>query len=135
MILELGMILGLRRREQIICCLHILLKSSPSDEMCICPASRGMILACIRGASLYFTLGYVAGDLCFQSFDEDHGIDCTRLTSDGGAPIGSSWTRAASTPHSPGRDQTISVRSGARYLLLVEKEGVFRRLCQEQLHR
>jgi hypothetical protein len=76
--------------------------------------------------------------LCFKGIDEEHWMDCDRLTSDGGVPIGPSWTRAATAPlpagHAPS-PHLVSTRSGARFLLLVEKEGVFRRLCQEQLHK
>ena len=71
-------------------------------------------------------------------------IDCAQHTQEGGVAIGSIWTRSAGgltgpPPASPpmvgGGRVEVRLTGCAKYLLIIEKEGVFRNLCVNEFHK
>lgn len=98
----------------------------------VCPAAPEGFLVVMDSL-----IGYVAGNLCYKARGESRWTDCGMSVGDGGGgdggvAIGSLWTRCAASSCS---ESEIDIRSEARFLLLIEKEGIFRRLCEDQLHR
>mmetsp|Transcript_11922 Transcript_11922/g.18026 ORF Transcript_11922/g.18026 Transcript_11922/m.18026 type:complete len:363 (-) Transcript_11922:117-1205(-) len=80
-------------------------------EMGICPASKG----------------YVAGDLSFRSGPNEVWTSCLESSPEGGLPIASIWTFAAAGK------VPLEMRTSARVILVVEKEGIFHRLCEDRI--
>lgn len=94
------------------------------DEMHITPTSKG----------------YLAGLVRFRFFNATSTLDsdwtnCVALTRQGGVSISSLWASAR-----PGEVQAELLAGdrnpgrGAGYLLVVEKEGVYKRLCEDCFH-
>jgi DNA topoisomerase VI subunit A len=79
--------------------------------------------------------GYVAGDLKFRCTALENGLDssvlewtnCLSSSNEGGIAISSIWSKAV---HS----NNIETQTSAQYLIVVEKEGVFRRLCEDKIY-
>jgi DNA topoisomerase VI subunit A len=81
-------------------------------EMNIVPSSRGFVAGCVR----------------FKFNDDDHWTDGLAAISDGGVSISSQWTSCA--------DENLSVDTGpARCLLVIEKQGIFHRLCEDNFQQ
>lgn len=78
-------------------------------EMGIVPASRG----------------YIAGSMTFQS-DGGPVTDCSLFTSSGGLPVSAVWT---SCP-----EENLHIQSSALYMFVIEKEGIFKHLCETAFH-
>lgn len=87
--------------------------------------------------------GYIAGLLSFRfnthvnigaNIDDGLGsqwTNCARLTTQGGVHISNLW--ASSSPN----DMEVELLESERnvdYLLVVEKEGVYKRLCEDSFH-
>jgi meiotic recombination protein SPO11 len=73
------------------------------------------------------TRGCVAGDLKFSLKSEGNvWFDCENMASQGGFPISNIWTL-------PGDD--IEIQTKALFLLVIEKEGIYRRLCEDEFTR
>ena len=77
-------------------------------EMRIIPSSRG----------------YVAGNLKFRVKNvDDNWTNCMASDIHGGTSISNIWTSVSY--------EKIEIETGARYLIIIEKEGVFRRFCED----
>lgn len=61
-----------------------------------------------------------------QEDDDTSWIDCNAATSHGGIPISQCWVS-----HD---DESIQMESDALYLFVIEKEGIFRRMCDDKFH-
>ena len=74
--------------------------------------------------------GSVAGDLRFRVTRNDGAripwTECWALTDHGGLPISQVWIS--------NDEEAIEMESDALFLFVVEKEGVFRRLCDDKFH-
>jgi len=53
-------------------------------------------------------------------------MDCLNYSSNGGIPITSMWTSCS--------DQDLELSSEAKYIVVIEKEGVFHRLCEDKFY-
>jgi DNA topoisomerase VI subunit A len=76
----------------------------------------------------------VAGKLRFRRFSDEDWTECSCETTDWSIPISSLWSRAVHASSTSNSDDLVLVESDAVYLLLVEKEGIFHRLVEDQLY-
>ena len=70
------------------------------------------------------TKGSVAGDLKFKPLNQNYITDCNVTALHGGIPISQVWV-------SQSRNHDFLIESGALYLLVIEKEGIFQRFYQD----
>ena len=70
------------------------------------------------------TKGRVAGDLKFKSLNQDYITDCNATSLHGGVPISQVWV-------SQSHDPNFIIHSDALFLIVIEKEGIYQRFCQD----
>ena len=70
------------------------------------------------------TRGSVAGNLKFKPLNQNYITDCNVTALHGGIPISQVWV-------SQSRNLDFFIESEALYLLVIEKEGIFQRFCQD----
>lgn len=69
------------------------------------------------------TRGSVAGNFKFRFPSESYTwVDCSTMSAQGGFPISNAWTLGIE----------VEIVSQALYLIVVEKEGVYKRLCEDE---
>lgn len=68
--------------------------------------------------------GKVAGDLQFKPMNQNYITDCNVTSIHGGIPISHVWS-------SQSWNSSFLIASNALYLVIIEKEGVFLRFCQD----
>ena len=86
-----------------------------------------------RRSLFYIYIGYIAGLITykFQTYSGDAlWTDCAKYTSEGGVSITSLWASC------PTESMHIELLPNARvnYILIIEKEGIFKRLCEDNFH-
>lgn len=76
----------------------------------------------------------MAGKLRFRRISDVDWTECSCETTDFSIPISSLWSRAVHASKTINPDDIVLVESDAIYLLLVEKEGIFHRLVEDQIY-
>lgn len=83
--------------------------------------------------------GFVAGNLrfMFKTVNKTHEetsqntpswFDCLAATTEGGISITGTWTSTCD------EDLQMQISPATKYLLVIEKEGIYRKLCEDRFH-